>query len=223
VNPATRATMKTRTLAILALLAAAPTLHAKEGAVECGNLIYAGTKSSKCFSDEFLTTVQQRTSIATERRFKSVKLASEELFKMPFAIMTGEGGFMLSGTEREHLKRYLENGGFLVASPSCSNREWADAFERQIKRIFGNDALEDVPMDHEIFRTVFNIKDLKLAKSAGEARLRGIFHEDKLVLVFSSDGLNDSSNAEGCCCCGGNEIANAKEMNANILAYALLH
>lgn len=209
-------------LILLALLAI-PLAAAKEGAVECGNLIYAGTKTSKCFSDEFLTTVQQKTSIATERRFKSVKLASDELYKIPFVIMTGEGDFTLSSTEREHLKKYLLNGGFLVASPSCSNAQWASAFEREIKRLMGNDALKDIPMDHEIFRTVFSIKDLKLSHGSEEARLRGVFHDEKIVVVFSSDGLNDSSNAEGCCCCGGNEIRNAMEMNANILAYALLH
>ena len=211
-----------RILMLITLLAATAA-SAKEGAVECGNLIYAGTKTSKCFSDEFLTTVQQKTSIATARRFKPVKLASEELYKIPFVIMTGEGDFTLSRTEREHLKRYLENGGFLVASPSCSNAEWAAAFEREIRRLMGKDALKDIPLKHEIFRTVFQIKNLKLAKSAGEARLRGVFHNDKIVVVYSSDGLNDSSNAEGCCCCGGNEIRNALQMNANILAYALLH
>ena len=208
---------------ILAISLFCSLLHAKEGAVECGNLIYAGTKTSKCFSDEFLSTVQQKTSIATERRFKSVKLASDELFKIPFVIMTGEGDFTLSSTERDHMKRYLENGGFLVASPSCSNREWGIAFEREIKRLFGHDSLKDIAMDHEIFRTVFTITDLKLAKSSGEARLRGIYRDGKIVVVYSSDGLNNSSNAEGCCCCGGNEIQNAKEVNANILAYALLH
>ncbi|MFM2242397.1 MAG: hypothetical protein RLZ97_1252 [Verrucomicrobiota bacterium] len=218
-NPRPRHAMKT----FLALALLATSALAKEGAVECGNLIYAGTKTSNCFSDEFLTTVQQKTSIATERRFKPVKLGSDELYKIPFAIMTGEGDFTLSTTEREHLKKYLESGGFLVASPSCSNAEWAAAFEREIKRLMGNDALKDIPMDHEIFRTIFTIKDLKLAKSTGEARLRGIFHNGKIVVVYSSDGLNDSSNAEGCCCCGGNEIGNAMEINANILAYALLH
>ncbi len=200
-----------------------PCAAAKEGAVECGNLIYSGTKTSKCFSDEFLTTVQQKTSIATERRFKPVKLASEELYKIPFVVMSGEGDFTLSSAEREHLRKYLQSGGFLVASPSCSNAEWAAAFEREIKRLMGNDSLKDIPMDHEIFRTVFSIKDLELSHGSEEARLRGVFHEDKIVVVFSSDGLNDSSNAEGCCCCGGNEIRNAMEMNANILAYALLH
>lgn len=215
--------MKTSTLILSLGLAAALPATAKEGAIECGNLIYAGTKSSKCFSDEFLTTVQQKTSITTERRFKSLKLASDELFHIPFVIMTGEGDFSLSTKERKNLKKYLHNGGFLVASPSCSNEAWASAFEREIKALLGNDALEDIPADHEIFRTVYTINDLKLSKSTGNARLRGVTHDGKIVVVFSSDGLNDSSNAEGCCCCGGDEIRNAMEMNTNILAYALLH
>jgi len=196
---------------------------AKEGAVECGNLIYAGTRTSKCFSDEFLTTVQQKTSIATERRFKAVKLADDELFRIPFAIMTGESDFMLPAKERENLKRYLENGGFLLASASCSNEAWARSFEREIKAIFGNDCLKDIPMDHEIFRTIFTIKELKLSHAGPDVSLKGLTHNGKIVVVYTKEGLNDSSNAQGCCCCGGNEIRNAMEINANILAYALLH
>jgi hypothetical protein len=208
---------------LLITLLFAATAVAKEGAVECGNLIYAGTRTSKCFSDEFLTTVQQKTSIATERRFKAVKLADEELFKIPFVIMTGEGDFTLTSKERENLAKYLENGGFLLASASCSNPAWGSAFEREIKALFGNDALKDIPMDHEIFRTIFQIKDLKLSKSTGESLLRGLTHNGKIVVVYSAEGLNDSSHTEGCCCCGGNEIQNSMEINANILAYALLH
>jgi len=209
--------------AILITLLLTLTAMAKEGAVECGNLIYAGTRTSKCFSDEFLTTVQQKTSIATERRFKAVKLADEELFKIPFVIMTGEGDFNLTTKERENLKKYLENGGFLLASASCSNPAWGGAFEREIKSLFGNEALKDIPLDHEIFRTIFPIKDLKLSKSSGESLLRGLTHNGKIVVVYSAEGLNDSSHTEGCCCCGGNEIQNSMEINANILAYALLH
>jgi hypothetical protein len=198
-------------------------LSAKEGAVECGNLIYAGTRTSKCFSDEFLTTVQQKTSIATERRFKAVKLADEELFKIPFVIMTGESDFNLTTQERANLKKYLENGGFLLASASCSNAAWSGAFEREIKSIFGKDSLKDIPLKHEIFRTIFTIKDLKLSHAGAETLLKGLTHNGKIVVVYSPEGLNDSSHAEGCCCCGGNEIQNSMEINANILAYALLH
>lgn len=209
--------------AILVLLASAALLAAKEGAVECGNLIYAGTRTSKCFSDEFLTTVQQKTSIATERRFKAVKLAEDELFKFPFVIMTGEADFILTTKERENLRKYLENGGFLLASASCSNEAWAKSFEREIKSLFGNDCLKDIPLTHEIFRTIFTVKDLKLSHSGPETLLKGYTRNGKIVVIYSPEGLNDSSHAEGCCCCGGNEIQNALEINANILAYALLH
>ena len=209
---------------ILFLALAFPlSLAAKEGAVECGNLIYAGTKTSRCFSDEFLTTVQQKTSISTERRFKPVKLAGEELFKIPFVIMTGEGDFILTTPERENLKKYLENGGFLLASASCSNEAWRGAFEREVKRLFGNDSLKDIPLDHEIFKTIFPVKDLKLSHGSGQSSLRGVTLKNKIVIVYSPDGLNDTSHTEGCCCCGGNEINNSMEVNANILAYALLH
>jgi hypothetical protein len=183
----------------LGLILAPSVISAKEGAVQCGNLIYAGTKTSRCFSDEFLSTVQQKTSISTERRFKPVKLSSEELFKFPFVIMTGEDDFNLTRKERENLKKYLENGGFMLASPGCSNKSWSTAFQREIKRIFGTDSLKDIPMDHSLFNTIFTIKKLNLSHG-GMGKLQGITHNGKLVVAFASDGLNDTSNTEGCCC-----------------------
>ncbi len=175
------------------------TLSAKEGAVQCGNLIYAGTKTSECFSDEFLTTVQQKTSISTERRFKAVKMTSPELFKFPFVIMTGEGDFSLTKKERENLKKYLEKGGFLLASPSCSDQTWAAAFEREMKRIYGKNLLTDVKQDHALFKTIFSIKELK-CKSGKTSTLQGITRNGKLVVCYTPDGLNDTTHTEGCCC-----------------------
>ena len=94
------------------------------------------------------------------------------MFKIPFVIMTGEGDFNLTTKERENLKRYLQNGGFLLASASCSNEPWGKAFEREIKSIFGNDCLKDIPLDHEIFRTIFTIKDTEARRSpSGESLL----------------------------------------------------
>ena len=88
-------------------------------AIRCANLIYAGTETSRCFSDQFLSSMQQLTAIPTERRFKSVKLAGDELFAFPFVVMTGEDNFMLTAKERENLKKYLSSGGFLLASAGC--------------------------------------------------------------------------------------------------------
>jgi hypothetical protein len=54
-------------------------------AIECANLIYAGTKSSVCFSEEFLSAVASESSVNTARKFKPVKLAEKEVFRFPFA------------------------------------------------------------------------------------------------------------------------------------------
>jgi hypothetical protein len=190
-------------------------------AVESANLIYAGTKSSVCFSEEFLAAVATETSINTARKFKPVKLAEKEAFRYPFAVMTGEGAFNLTDDERKNLRLYLEKGGFLLASAGCSSKEWSTSFVREIETLFPNRKLEDVPMTHPIFRTIYDVQRLDMSHG-GEARLRGLTVGGKIVLIFSSDGLNDTGTMHGCCCCGGNEIKNSQKVNANILTYALL-
>jgi hypothetical protein len=65
---------------------------------------------------------------------------------------------------------------------------------------------------------------LPTSHGRGDAKLKGLEIDGKIVAVFSSDGLNDTANAGGkCCCCGGAEIQNARQMNVNLLAYALTH
>jgi hypothetical protein len=212
-------------LLLLALIA----LHAplargeKEGVVQCANVIYAGNKTSQCFADAFLGTLQQKTTIVTERRFKPVKLDSKELFDFPFVVMTGEGDFRLLAAERENLTRYLQGGGFLLASSGCSSKEWDNAFRRELKSLLPDHPLSAIDLKHPIFHTVFPIEKLDLAKSSGTASLEGVEVNGKLVCVYSRHGLNDTQNSSGCCCCGGNEIRNSLEINVNIVAYALLH
>jgi hypothetical protein len=199
-----------------------PVVASRDGgdAVACANLIYAGTRSSVCFSDKFLSVVAKETTISTARKFKPVKLASEELFQYPFAIMTGEGAFTLTEAERSNLRRYLERGGFLLASAGCSSSAWDKSFRREFKIVFPDEELKRIPMDHEIFRTIYTIKKLKTR--GAEAKLEGLTLGGKIVLIYTSDGLNDTHTMHGCCCCGGNEIVNSQQVNANILAYALL-
>ena len=189
-------------------------------AIECANLIYAGTKSSVCFSEEFLSTVAAQTSVNAARKFKAVKLADKEVFRFPFGVMTGEGAFTLTEDERRNLKLYLTKGGFLLASAGCSSKDWSESFEREMARVLPESKLAEVPMDHPIFRTVFDVA--RLDTKHEDAKLYGLALSGKIVLIYSPDGLNDTATMHGCCCCGGNEIANAQKVNANILVYALL-
>lgn len=209
------------TLCLLALLAMPA--GAKDGVIQCANLIFAGTRTSRCFSDEFLSAVQRDTAIATERRFKSVKLTSEELFRYPFVMMTGEDDFHFMPKERENLRRYLESGGFLLASAGCSSKAFDRAFRRELAAVFAGARLKKIPLSHPLFRTVHEIKSLRLKHSGQDPSLEGLEMGGKFVVIYSPHGLNDTEHTEGCCCCGGNEITNSLEVNVNILVYALLH
>jgi hypothetical protein len=190
--------------------------------VQVANLVYAGVKSSQCFSDHFLVKAEKESAISTSRRFHAVKLASDELFSFPLVIMTGEGAFQLPDQERDHLKRYLERGGFLLASASCSSTEWDRSFRREMGRVFPDQPLRPLGMDHPVFHTVYEISELK-AKHGKPKPLEGVHLGGRLAVIYSQDGLNDTAHTQGCCCCGGNEITNCLQVNVNILAYALCY
>ncbi len=193
-----------------------------QGIVHVANLIYAGFKSSKCFSDHFLIDAEQATSISTSRRFHAVKLSSDEVFEFPLVIMTGEGEFSLPDAERKNLRQFVERGGFLLASAGCSSEEWDSSFRREMAAVFTEQPLEPLAMSHPVFHTVHDIE--KLAAKHGEPKpLEGITIGGRLGVIYSQDGLNDTSHAQGCCCCGGNEISDAAKVNVNILAYTLTH
>jgi hypothetical protein len=193
-----------------------------ESIVQIANLVYAGTKSSKCFSDHFLATAEKETAISTSRRFHAVKLSSQELFDFPMVIMTGEGDFVLPDSERENLRKYVERGGFLLASAGCSSQEWDRSFRREIARVFPDHGLKEIEMTHPLFHTVYEIRALQ-AKHGRPRPLEAITLGGRLGVLYSRDGLNDTAHTTGCCCCGGNEITNAIQVNVDILAYALVY
>src|SRR5579864_8775014 len=128
--------------------------------VQVANLIYAGVKSSHCFSDHFLVSAEKESAISTSRRFHAVKLGSDELFNFPLTIMTGEGPFELTDKERENLRKYVERGGFLLASAGCSSHDWDRSFRREMSLVFPQHQMKSIGMEHALFNTVYEIKEL---------------------------------------------------------------
>ena len=194
-----------------------------DGVVQVANLVYAGTKSSRCFSDHFLVAAEKESSISTSRRFHAVKLSSENVFEFPLVIMTGEGDFQLTDEERQNLRRYVARGGLLLASAGCSSPEWDRAFRREMAGVFPKQELQAIAMNHPIFHTVYEIPSLSTSHGDAYRPLEGISIGGRLGVIYSQDGLNDSHATPGCCCCGGSENANAVQINVNILAYALTY
>ncbi len=200
-----------------------PGTEPRKGEVTVARWIYAGGKEGICFSEGFLTTVDRETDITVRRSLAAVTLESDDLYKHPFSVMTGEGDFKLSDKERERFKSYLDRGGFVLASAGCSDHVWANSFRKEIAIMYPDLKLEVIGMDHAIFKKgLYDIESIVPRKVTRDVHLYGLTQGGRLMLVFSPLGLNDTANAGGgCCCCGGNEIRNAKAINCNLLIYAL--
>jgi len=190
--------------------------------LQCGNLVYAGSKSSICFADKFLSDVATQTNLSVGRNFIPVRLDADNVFDFPFCVWSGEDDFSLTKKERDNLRKYLLNGGFILSSPGCSDPRWDTALRRELKLIFPEHKLVKLPMSHPVFSIVNQIP--RLTDKHGEpAFVEGMEVNGRLVMVYSKDGLNDVSNARGCCCCGGNMIAESVLVNVNVFTYALLY
>ncbi len=203
------------------LRAADPSFDWNSETIHCGNLVYGNNQTSVCFADAFLTDAAKQTGLHISPRFARIPLAGDSVFNTPLCIFTGEGTFTLKESERANLRRYLENGGFILSSPGCSNAEWNVAFRREIALALPGYEIAAIPMDHDIFSTVHRIRSITV--KGRPTHLSGIFINGRLALVHSPEGLNNAANAKGCCCCGGAEIKEAREINVNAVAYALLH
>ena len=205
---------------------AAPTpptaVHSDLKLLQCGNLIYAGNKSSVCFADNFLSDVAEQTNLRVNKKFCPVRLDAEALFDYPFCVMSGNESFALTQKERDQLRKYLTQGGFLLVSPGCSDEKWDKSFREEIKVCFPEYPLEKIPMTHPIFSLVNPISELK-EKHGRPVSLEGLQINGRLVLVYSAEGLNDVEHAEGCCCCGGNEIQEPARVNVNVFTYAVVY
>ncbi|MDB6172513.1 MAG: hypothetical protein JWL59_1824 [Chthoniobacteraceae bacterium] len=205
-----------------AVVAAAAAPNADLTKLQCGNLVYAGNKSSICFADKFLGEVAHTTNLNVGLNFTPVKLDSDDVFNFPFCVWSGEDTFTLAKKDRDNLRKYLLNGGFILSSPGCSDPKWDAALRKELKLIFPEYNLVKIPMSHPIFSVVNPISQLT-DKQGKTAFIEGLEINGRLVMVYSKDGLNDVSNAKGCCCCGGNMIMESILVNVNVFTYSLLY
>lgn len=105
-----------------------------------------------------LTTARISVDAANEPRHFLVRLTDDALFQCPFIMMTEVGGAFLDDTEASRLRDFLVKGGFLWADDFWGTRAW-DMWETEIRKVLPANEypLIDLPLDHPLFRTHFEV------------------------------------------------------------------
>ena len=88
-----------------------------------------------------------------------VTLAEPDLRRFPFLYALEVGAMSLSPEEIEGLRGYLLAGGFLVIDDFWGTREWQN-FEYEIRRVLPEYDIVDLPIDHPIFTTFYEIEEI---------------------------------------------------------------
>lgn len=158
------------------------------------------------------------TTIASDVPYVSV--GSDELFQYPFIHMTGHGNVVFSPSEAENLRTYLDGGGFLHIDDNYG----MDEFIRiELKKVYPNLQLVELPFEHPIFHQKFNFNGLpKIHEHDGNRpQAFGIISNSRLVVLYTyetdlSDGWEDKSVHND------SEVkrTEALRMGANIISFA---
>lgn len=126
----------------------------------------------------------------------TVEPSSPDLFSYPFVHMTGHGNVVFSDAEITNLRNYLLSGGFLHADDNYGMDQY---IRREIKRIFPNKDLVEIPANHPIFQkpNIFSNGLPKIHEHDGKRpQAFGIFENNRLVLLYTyecdlGDGWED--------------------------------
>ncbi|HNX01676.1 MAG TPA: DUF4159 domain-containing protein [Candidatus Cloacimonadota bacterium] len=82
----------------------------------------------------------------------TVKASDTKLFEYPFLFITGHGNIRFTEKEVEQLRDYLLRGGFIYADDDYGMDE---SFRREIKRIFPEKTMTELPASHPIFHCYY--------------------------------------------------------------------
>jgi len=153
-------------------------------------------------------------------KVETVEVSSTDIFQYPFLHMTGHGNVFFSDSDIENLRNYLTSGGFLHIDDNYGMQPY---LVKELKKVFPNKELIELPANHPIFSTAFSFpKGLpKIHEHNGKRpQAFGLFEKDRLILLFTfesdlGDGWEDPEVH--------NDPADVREkalkMGANIVKY----
>jgi hypothetical protein len=119
---------------------------------------------------QFLVVLKRLVHLDAYDFENAVSLADPRLRRFP-VIYAVEVGYMdLTQEEVRGLRDYLNAGGFLVVDDFWGSREWAQ-FEYNMRRVLPGRPIVDLPLEHPIFSTFYQIDEVKQVPARG----RGIY------------------------------------------------
>jgi hypothetical protein len=141
------------------------------------------------------------TSMKVDPNARLVRATDADLGHYPFLFASAPGAMGLTDEEVVALRAYLQNGGFLLMTDFWGESEWAHV-ERMFQRILPGSRFEELPIEHALYRSVFQIREkaqvpnirIGIKVPGTQIHHRVIFDAQGRILVM---GLHNSDDSDG--------------------------
>ena len=163
---------------------------------------------------QYMWGIQRLTNTTLSMTPHPMPIMDPDLFKYPYIYAVEVGQMELSDTEAARLREYLLRGGFWHCDDFWGMRQW-NQFERQMKKIFPDREIVDIPPSHELFHIFYDINEILQPPNVGlgeiytrsggqtrtweqpddtEPRVRGVFDDAGrlMVLITYNADLGDA-------------------------------
>ncbi len=183
--------------------------------------------------------IMRRASFDLKQRFKierqMISPKVETLRKYPMVFMHGRSAFKWSDEDREALREYLTDYGFLFADAICSSPAFVEAFRKEMKELFPEYRLETIPATDPMWSSQSGGYDLSQVKMHQPSRdapggvrhletpplIEGIKYEGRWIVVFSPNDLSCAMENGAETQCRGYDKDDAARLGVNIILSAL--
>jgi hypothetical protein len=108
-----------------------------------------------------LSSLIEYTTIEVDPHERVVPLRDPRVLHAPFSYLSGHRLVQFDAEERRHFEALVLGGGFVFVDDCNHDIDglFARSFEAQMREIFGPDALQKIPNDHEIYHSFFDFDE----------------------------------------------------------------
>ncbi len=167
-----------------------------------------------------------------EVKFKrvAVSLKEPQAASYPLLYMTGHEEFVWSEQEAGFLRNYLKGGGMLVADACCGRLSFDRAFRRELRKVFPETKLEQLPGDHPLYHVHHQIVSVEYTPRVledygqlGGPTLEGITLDGRLAVVYSRFDFGNGWEMFDHPYSYGYSMEDSLKIGTNLLVYAVTH
>jgi hypothetical protein len=119
-----------------------------------------------------------------------ITLDDDRLFDYPWLYAVEVGQWELNASEAALLREYLDRGGFLMVDDFHGSRQWAN-WESQMKRVFPERDIAEVPAGHAIFHCYYDFDEYPLVPGTAALWRPGNYERDGALYGHRLRGITD--------------------------------